>query len=157
MIGYNNPTLQCGYSGRLHFASCHNVTIEGIIWNEWGANANVNATQGIKLHLYNSSNIIFQNCIFQNSLHQSIVLLEVTGNANINFTYNNHCKNHGAAIHYSLKLNHAWCSACIYNKQLHIWLQWGSQHSVFLSTWQHLTEIFISREFQCYKEFLCGF
>ena len=55
IIGYNNPTVQCGYSGGLHFVSCHNVTIEGIIWNECGANANVNATQGIgyyftKLH-----------------------------------------------------------------------------------------------------------
>ena len=30
IIGYNNPTVQCGYSGGLHFASCHNVTIEGI-------------------------------------------------------------------------------------------------------------------------------
>ena len=33
IIGYNNPTVQCGYSGGLHFVSCDNVTIEGIIWN----------------------------------------------------------------------------------------------------------------------------
>ena len=33
IIGYNNPTVQCGYSGGLHFVSCHNVTIEGITWD----------------------------------------------------------------------------------------------------------------------------
>ena len=64
IIGYNNPTVQCGYSGGLHFVSCHNVTIEGIIWNEYGANVNVNATEGIGLYMYNSLNIIFQNCTF---------------------------------------------------------------------------------------------
>ena len=41
VIGYNNPTLQCGYSGGLHFVSCHNVTIDGIIWNGYDVNANI--------------------------------------------------------------------------------------------------------------------
>ena len=40
IIGYNNPTVQCGYSGGLHFVSCHNVTIKGIIWNGYDANVN---------------------------------------------------------------------------------------------------------------------
>ena len=106
IIGFNNPTVQCGYSGGLHFVSCHNVTIEGIIWNECGANTNISNTQG--LHFHNSSNVVFQNCTFQNSLGQSIVLSEVSGSVNIdncNFTHNNHYNNHGTAIHYSTKLN----------------------------------------------------
>ena len=107
IIGYNNPTVQCDYSGELHFVSCHNVTIDGIIWNECGANTNVNYMKGIGLYMYNSSDIIFQNCIFQNSLSQSIVLSEMSGSVNINncnFTHNNN-KNHGTAIHYSSKLS----------------------------------------------------
>ena len=57
MIGYNNPTVQCGYSGGLHFVSCHNVTIEGIIWNKCSTYINISSTQEIRM-LYNSSNII---------------------------------------------------------------------------------------------------
>ena len=30
IIGYNNPTVQFGYSGGLQFVHCHNLTIEGI-------------------------------------------------------------------------------------------------------------------------------
>ena len=65
IIGYNNPTVQCGYSGGLHFVSCHNVTIEGIIWKECGANdASVSTMQGIGLHMYNSSNVNFKIALF---------------------------------------------------------------------------------------------
>ena len=108
IIGYNNPTVQCGYSGGLNFVSCHNVTIEGIIWNECGANTNISSIQGIGLYMYNSSNTIFLNCTFQNSLGQSIVLSEMLGNVNINncnFTHNSNYKNHGTAIHCLSKLN----------------------------------------------------
>ena len=107
IIGYNNPTVQCGYSGGLHFASCHNVTIEGIIWNECGRNANVSAASETGLYIHNSSNVNFQNCTFQNSLGQSIAILEISGNVNINncnFTHNKY-KYHGVAIHYSSKHN----------------------------------------------------
>ena len=106
IIGYNNPTVQCGYSGGLHFVSCHNVTIEGIIWNECGAN--VSTTKRIGLYMYNSSNIIFQNCTFRNSLGQSILLSQVSENVNIlncNFTHNKYYNNHGTAIYYSSKFN----------------------------------------------------
>ena len=103
IIGYNNPVVQCGYSGGLHLVSCHNFTIEGITWNEC-VNANATTTPGIVLYVYNSSNINFQNCAFQNSLGQLIALSEVSGSMNISnckFTHNNHYNNHGAAIHYS--------------------------------------------------------
>ena len=72
IIGYNNPTVQCGYSGGLHFVSCHNVTIEGITWNQCGTDANVSM---VGLYVYNSSNINIQDCTFWNSQSQSIVLI----------------------------------------------------------------------------------
>ena len=105
IIGYNNPTIQCGYSGGLYFVSCHNVTIEGIIWNECGRNANVSTASETGLYIHNSSNVSVENCTFQNSLGHLIVLLEVSGNVNINscnFTHNNY-KDHGVAINYSSK------------------------------------------------------
>ena len=93
IIGYNNPTVQCSHSGGLHAVSCHNFTAEGINWNGCGAG----------LYMYNTSNISFQNCTFQNSLGQSLVLSEVSGNVNINncnFTHNGYYNNRGTAIHY---------------------------------------------------------
>ena len=108
IIGYNVPTVQCGYSGGLHIVSCHNVTIKGIIWNGGGTNVSINTTQRIVLYMYNSSNIHIHDCSFQSSLGQSVVLSEVSGSVNINncnFTHNNHYDSHGTAIHYSSKLN----------------------------------------------------
>ena len=104
IIGYNNPTVQCGHSGALHFVSSHNFTIEGITWNGCGANVSINTTLGTGLYIYNSSNITLQYCTFQNSLAQSIVLSEVSGSVNINnckFTHNSYYNNHGTAIRYS--------------------------------------------------------
>ena len=54
VIGYNNPTVQCGYSGGLHFVSCHNITIEDITWNECGKNTITTTTAIIGLYMYNS-------------------------------------------------------------------------------------------------------
>ena len=79
IIGYNYPTVQCDYSGGLHFVSCHNVTIEGITWNDCSANASVYTTPLTGLYMYNSSNIALQNCTFLNSLGQSIALSKVSG------------------------------------------------------------------------------
>ena len=53
-------------------------------------------TQRIVLYMYNSLNILFHNCSFQNSLGQSVVLSEVSGNVyinNCNFTHNNNYNN----------------------------------------------------------------
>ena len=108
IIGYNNPKVQFGYSGGLQFVHCHNLTIEGIKWNGCGVKSNASTTPGIVLYVHNSSNIIFQNCTFQNSFGQSVVLSEVLGNVNINnckFTHNNYYNNHGTAIHYSSNTN----------------------------------------------------
>ena len=113
IIGCNNPTVQCGYNGGLQFVSCHNVTIEGIIWNKCGANANVTQEHG--LFMFNSSNIAFLNCTFHNLLGRSIVLSEVSGSVNINncnFTHS-HYKNHSTAILYSSKLNDVQLNLCL--------------------------------------------
>ena len=63
IIGYNNPTVHCGYCGGLQFVHCHNLTIEGIKWNGCGAKSNANTTQGIGLYVHNSS--IFNIALFR--------------------------------------------------------------------------------------------
>ena len=53
------------------------------------------------LKLTNSSNIIIQNCSFQHSIGQAIVLSEISGYINIKyckFVNNSHYKEHGATI-----------------------------------------------------------
>ena len=103
IIGYNNPTVQCGCSGGLHFVSCHNVTIKGITWN---GGCDTNQTTAVaRLSLHNSSSLSFQNCVFKNLMGQIIVLSKVSGNVHINnckFSHN-YYNNHGAAIFHSPK------------------------------------------------------
>ena len=106
IIGHNNPTILSGYNAGLYFASCQNITITGITWIGHGINAKFFSSPAVAFLLYiiNLSNINFQNCTFQNSLGQSIVLSEVSGSVNINnckFTHNKYYNNHGAAIYYS--------------------------------------------------------
>ena len=98
IIGHNNPIVNCRNAGGMHFIFCHNCTIKGIIWNGCGTKAE----PGLKLSY--SSNIIIQNCSFQHSIGQAVVLSEVAGDVNINhcqFVYNSHYRGHGAAVHYS--------------------------------------------------------
>ena len=104
MIGHNNPTVNCKSFGGIHFTFCHNCIIQGITWDECGTeNINHhNIEPGLKLS--NSSNITIENCIFQHSKGQAVLLSEVSGDVNINhcnFIHNNRYKGHGAAIHYS--------------------------------------------------------
>ena len=103
MIGHNNPTVNCKSFGGIHFTFCHNCIIQGITWDECGTeNIDHHIEPGLKLS--NSSNITIENCIFQHSKGQAVLLSEVSGDVNINhcnFVYNNRYKGHGAAIHYS--------------------------------------------------------
>ena len=99
IVGHNNPTVNCTNAGGIHFTFCHNVTIHGIIWD--GCGSENNTEPGLKLR--HSSNIAIQNCSFQHSIGQAILLSEVTGDVNINncqFVLNSHYRGHGAAIHY---------------------------------------------------------
>ena len=98
IIGHNNPIVNCRKVGGMHFTFCHNCIIKGIIWDGCGTKAEPG------LMLSNSSNITIQNCSFQHSIGQAVLLSEVTGNIKINhcqFVYNIHYRGHGAAVHYS--------------------------------------------------------
>lgn len=78
IIGYNNPTVMCSNGGGVHFLSCHNFTIEGIIWDNCGdQNASV-------IQFHNSSNFKIQNCSFRLSVGQAVMLTEVSGTVYIN-------------------------------------------------------------------------
>ena len=98
IIGHNNPTVNCRKVGALHFTFCHNCIIRGITWDGCGTKAEPG------LNLSFSSNITIQNCYFQHSIGQAVILSEVIGDVNINhcqFVYNSHYRGHGAAVHYS--------------------------------------------------------
>ena len=98
IIGHNNPTVNCKRAGGIHFNLCHNCIIQDITWDGCGTETEA----GIKLS--NSSNIVIENCSFQYSKGQNIVLLRVSGHVNItqcNFVNNNHYGGHVAVIHYS--------------------------------------------------------
>ena len=106
ITGHNSPTVHCNNSGGLHFASCHNCIVQGIIWDRCGAkkiSENANVSHPV-LQLINSSNITIKNCSFQHSIGQAIVLSQITGYMNIsycNFFSSNQYEGHGSAIHYS--------------------------------------------------------
>ena len=98
IIGHNNPTVKCKTDGGIHFTFCHNCIIQGITWHGCGSNTKAGLT------LINSSNITIQNCTFQHSVGQAIVLSEASGDIRINycnFVNNNQYRYHGTAIHYS--------------------------------------------------------
>ena len=102
IIGHNSPTMKCKIGG-IHFIFCHNCIIQGITWDGCGTGVADNITEpGIKLNY--SSNVTIQNCCFQHSIGQALVLSEVSGAFNINncnFVNNSHYRGHGAAIYYS--------------------------------------------------------
>ena len=98
VIGHNNPTVNCTNAGRIDFNFCYNCIIQDITWDGCGRETEA----GIKVG--DSSNIVIENCSFQNSKGPAIVLSGVSGHVNIshsNFVHNNHYGGHGAAIHYS--------------------------------------------------------
>ena len=97
ITGHNNPTVNCKNAAGIHFKFCHNCIIQGIAWNKCGS------TTKAGLMLNNYSNVTIQNCSFQHSLGQVIVLSEVSGNVNINncnFVNNSQYRDHGTVIHY---------------------------------------------------------
>ena len=88
IIGHNNPTVNCK-TGGIHFTSCSTCIIQGITWDGCGSTAKA----GLMLNDY--SNVRIQNCSFQHSIGQIIVLLEVSGDVSINdckFTLNKQAK-----------------------------------------------------------------
>lgn len=104
IIGYNNPTVTCSNAGGggLHFLSSNNLTIKGIIWHGCGQDWHQDVNSVIQF--YNSSNIFIQNCSFQHSVGQVVVLSAVSGTVSIdkcNFLNNSQYKGNGTAIYYS--------------------------------------------------------
>ena len=105
IIGHDNPTVNCDNAGGIYFDNCHNCTIIGITWEKCGNKTDSKSA----IELYNSSNIIIQNCSFKNSVAQAIALSEISGNVSINsckFVFNNHFKGNGTAIYYLSKIKH---------------------------------------------------
>ena len=103
IIGHNNPTVKCK-TGGIYFIFCHNCIIQGITWNGCGTNKSIGNHTVPGLKLSNSSNVTIQNCCFQHSVGQAVVLSEASGDVNITnckFANNVDYGGHGAAIHYS--------------------------------------------------------
>ena len=110
IVGHNNPTVNCTNVGGIHFTFCQNCIIQGIIWHGCGRENHYTLAgkiyyglpkPGLKLNY--SSNITIQNCSFQHSIGQAIVLSEAKGDVNINhcqFVYNRFYRGQGAIIHY---------------------------------------------------------
>ena len=106
IIGHDNPTVSCDSAGGIHFENCQNCTIRGIILEKCGT---TNDSKQPAVMFYNSSDIAIQNCTFQHSITQALVISEVAGNIKINgckFSFNNKFKGHGAAIYYLPKIKH---------------------------------------------------
>ena len=102
IIGHDNPTVNCDNGGGIYFDNCHNCTIIGITWKKCGNKTDNKPA----IELYNSSNIIIQNCSFLLSQTQVIALAEMSGNVSIKnckFAFNKHFKGSGTVIHYLSK------------------------------------------------------
>ena len=98
IIGHNYPTINCKGTGGIHFAFCHNCSIQGITWDGCGSPDE----PGLKFSY--SSNVTIQNCCFQHLLGQAVMLLRMLGGVNIydcSFINNSDYTGHGAAIQFS--------------------------------------------------------
>ena len=81
IIGHTSPTVNCN-TGGIHFTFSHNCIIQGIIWDGCGIEITDNLTEpGISLNY--SSNVTIQNCCFQHSIGQALVLSEVSRDVNM--------------------------------------------------------------------------
>ena len=103
ITGHNNPTVKCNEYGGLRFISCNNINIDGIIWKHCGYESDNNIVNNAALEFTNSSTISIENCSFQHSIGQTLVLSDVSGDCHINnsrFAYNTKYKGHGSLIHH---------------------------------------------------------
>ena len=102
IIGHNSPTVNCKGIGRIHMNFCKNCTIQGITWDECGTKNIDNHIEPCVMLSY-SSTVTIQNCSFQRSVGQAVVLSKMSGDININdckFVNNSFYGGHGAAIYY---------------------------------------------------------
>ena len=103
IIGHNNPTVNFRSVEGIQFTFSHHLIIRDITWNGCNTENTQNHTEpGLKFS--NSSNVMIQNCTFQKSIGQAVVLSELSGEVDIkdcNFINNYNYKDHGALIHYT--------------------------------------------------------
>ena len=105
IIGHDNPTVNCDNAGGIYFEQCHNCTITGITLENCGTTND--SKPAIKL--YNSSDVMIENCTFKHSTTQALAISEVSGNTSINgckFVFNNNFEGHGVAIFYLSKIQY---------------------------------------------------
>ena len=82
IIGHNSPTVNCKHVGGIYCNFCHNFIIQDITWDGCGTKITDNLTEpAMKLNY--SFNVTIQNCSFQHSIGQALVLSEVSGDVNM--------------------------------------------------------------------------
>ena len=100
ITGHNNPTVDCNNSGGLHFLSCHNIKVEGIILEKCGFK---NGITYPVIKLNKTSAIVIKNCLFQQSVGQVVLMTEVSGDViieNCTFVNNTKYQGQGSVIYY---------------------------------------------------------
>ena len=108
ITGHNSPTIKCGAKGGgLRLLSCHNCTIENIVWDGCGVQVINQYTLPVIL-LGSSSNVKIKNCTFQYSIGQAIGLADMAGPGDIIISHSKFLNNivpdnggsSGAVIYY---------------------------------------------------------
>ena len=107
IIGHNNITVICGVDGGgLHLRFCNKIIVEGFTWIGCGISNIYNYKPVIEIDY--SSGITIQNCTFQYSTEEVIVISHIHEDVNINhcnFKNNDHYRNHGACIYCGYSYN----------------------------------------------------
>ena len=105
IIGHNHVSVICGNDGGgLNLSSCNKIRVEGFTWIRCGTNNNINDHKPV-MEFDGSSAITIQNCTFQYSIGQIILISGSHEDVNINhckFMNNNHYRYHGACIYFGI-------------------------------------------------------
>ena len=102
ITGHNNPTVGCNNSGGLHFTSCYNIKVEGVIFENCGFKNGSDITYPV-IKLDKTSAIAIKNCFFQHSEGQVVMMTEVSRDViidNCSFVNNTKYQGQGSVIHY---------------------------------------------------------
>ena len=75
----NDVTIKCDNAGAIYCASCNDVTIDGITFDQCGQHPQ--HTGGLKFE--NITNIVINNCTFRSSQVSAVTLLNANGNVTI--------------------------------------------------------------------------
>ena len=82
----NDVTIECNDEAAIYCASCNDITIGGITFNQCGI-----YSQYISgLEFVNTTNIAIHNCTFQNSRIAAVTLINANGNVTVqksNFSF----------------------------------------------------------------------